>query len=98
MNRVNRIISKIEFSRATINTSVALLIFGEFRRTHAVADIKNTYGASRLMLNSRAQIQIILINANLEGRRLNSEEIDRIKQLWGKAEYPNSAGEFEDNK
>lgn len=42
---------------------------------------------SRLMLNSRAQIQIILCNAALEGRPLKPIEIDTIKRLWQDAEY-----------
>lgn len=66
---------------------VGLLILGEFRRNSAVSELKSSYAVSRTMLNSRAAIQIILINANLENRQLNPEEIDRIKQLWKKAEY-----------
>lgn len=66
---------------------VALQINNEFQRKYAVADLKTAGRTNRSMLNSRAQIQIILINATLENRQLNALEIDRIKQLWEKAEY-----------
>lgn len=47
----------------------------------------NQFQISRLMLNSRAQIQIILVKAALEGRKLNVEEVDTIGRLWESSEY-----------
>ena len=70
---------------------IVLQLVGEVRRTYISADIKRAATNNRTMLNSRAQIQIILINATLEGRRLDAAEIDRIKQLWSKAEYDQTA-------
>ncbi len=38
------------------------------------------------MLNSRAEIQVILLNAALENRPLTATEIDTIKRNWTLAE------------
>ena len=66
---------------------LALSVVNIFQRRAAVEELKQAGLSNRSMLNSRARIQIILINANLENRPLNNSEIDQIKQLWGRAEY-----------
>ncbi len=69
---------------------LGVLVVDLYDRQIKVREIKTNlseFKMSRLMLNSRAQIQIILCNAALEGRRLNPEEIDTIKRLWKDAEY-----------
>ena len=75
------------FVKIALVLILSMNVFNEFRRTSAVIELKSSYAISRGMLNARAQIQIILINANLEDRRLNASEIDRIKVLWKRAEY-----------
>ncbi len=69
---------------------VLMLAFNFYDRRVTVREINQNldkFQTSRTMLNSRAQIQIILCNAALEGRRLNAEEIGTVKRLWSKAEY-----------
>ena len=87
MKNLRQIFSAINFTPFALGLIVVLLVIGEFRRNSAVAEIKDTYQMSRVMLNARAQIQLILINANIEGRKLNGEEIDRIGKLFKRAEY-----------
>lgn len=65
--------------------------YAEYKRAKAVNEIKRFTTANRRMLNARAQIQIILINANIESRKLTNEEIDRIGRLWASAEYDQTA-------
>lgn len=67
-----------------------LLFFNFYDRRRGINEINGNlreFQMSRLMLNSRAQIQIILCNAALEGRPLKAIEIDTIKRLWQSAEY-----------
>jgi hypothetical protein len=65
--------------------------YAEHKRAKALVEIKRFTTANRRMLNARAQIQIILINANIESRKLTNEEIDRIGRLWASAEYDQTA-------
>ena len=69
---------------------IVLMVLNLTERLIAFVEINvrlEKFQLSRLMLNSRAKIQIILCNAALEGRRLSASEIDTIKVLWKDAEY-----------
>ena len=65
------------FQNFTLCLIVALLIGNFADRRRAVSEINGhleQFQMSRLMLNSRAQIQIILCNAALEGRSLKATQ------------------------
>lgn len=89
MDKTEIILEKI-FKPFVVFALCALLFMSfrnESQRAAAVKDIKDAGILNRSMLNSRAQIQIILCNAALEGRALKATEIDTIKRLWRDAEY-----------
>lgn len=78
-----------------------LSAFDLFARRAAVNEINaniNRFSLSRLMLNSRAQVQIILIKATLEDRKLNAEEVDAIGRLWNAADYSRAYEAIEEGK
>lgn len=61
--------------------------FAEYRRNLAVKELKDFSNVNRRMLNARARIQQILINAAIAQRTLKATEIDDITRLWKSAEY-----------
>ena len=74
---------------------ISLLCFGFYNiydRRAKTDEIKSAQTLQRSMLNARARIQIILLNANLEGRKLSPQEVDQIQTLWKKAEYDQAEG------
>ncbi len=69
---------------------ILLIAFDLFQRQTAAREVNanvNRINLSRLMLNSRAQVQLILVKAAIEGRKLNAEDVDTIGRLWASAEY-----------
>lgn len=69
---------------------VALVAADLIDRRFAVKQINehlDQFQLSRTMLDSRARIQVILVTAALEGRKLTPSEVDEITSLWRAAEY-----------
>lgn len=84
------------FASFAFTLLIALALAEPFHRDSSVktiqSDLRN-FQMSRTMLNARARIQIILLGAALEGRKLTPEEVDTVKRNWTEAEYDLVAGE-----
>lgn len=94
MDELKRLFKRdIRINRIGLIIALLILAFNIYDRRVKVEEIKEVTRLSRSMLNARGRIQIILLNANLEGRRLNAAEIDQIKALWSKAEYDQADAE-----
>jgi len=74
---------------------ISLLAWDIHARKAAVNEITGKlqkFEMSRAMLKSRAEIQVVLLNAALENRPLTATEIDTIKRNWNMAEFHEAEG------
>ena len=69
---------------------IVMQINNEFLRRSGIEEIRSFATVNQQMINARGEILVILLDADLEQRRLNTIEIDRIKTLWRLAELDRS--------